>query len=214
MQKYKYVLFDWNGTLIDDLQMNIDLENFMLKKRGLSLLESRDFYLENFGFPIKDFYELVGFDFEKEDYNDICDEYAAQYRARIESAKLFPDVVPILEKLKAAGVSMAIISATKQDVLREQVQWYGISPYFDEILGTNDLKGTSKVNTAKQWFSKNHVNSNEVVFVGDTTHDVETASAIGCECFLVSRGHNSEGRLRKTGCEVFDSLEALAERLL
>ena len=79
MKNYSYVLWDWNGTLIDDLQMNIDLENSMLRQRNLPPLPSKEFYLENFDFPILDFYHLIGYTFENETYEEVAEIYAAEY---------------------------------------------------------------------------------------------------------------------------------------
>lgn len=213
MNRYKYILFDWNGTLIDDLQMNIDIENHLLSKRKLPLLESKDFYLENFGFPIKAFYELCGFDFEKESYFDIAEEYFLEYKKRMKETKLFFDVLPTLESLKSKGYKLVIMSATEHNTLISQVEFYGISEYFEKIIGNENKLGKSKVQAALDWFEKQNIKSEEVLFIGDTVHDSETAAAIGCDCFLVPRGHNSKRRLEETGSEVLASLEEITKRL-
>lgn len=214
MLPYKYVLFDWNGTLIDDLDMNIEIEQLLLSRRSLASVGSKEFYLENFGFPIIEFYEMLGFDFTKEKYEDVAVEYAREYSERLCKAKLFDDVLPTLQKLKNAGIKTAIISATEQEELLKQVSRFGIESYFEEILGAQNNLGKSKVQTALDWFSSKNISAKSAVFLGDTTHDFETAKAIGCSCFLICRGHNSERRLKETGCEVFASLKKVSERLL
>ena len=213
MSDFKYILFDWNGTLIDDLQMNLDIEDYLLSKRNLPLLESKEFYLENFGFPIKDFYELCGFDFKKESYSEIAEEYGIEYKKRIKDTKLFDDVIPSLEKLKNSGYKLLIVSATEHNTLVSQVESYGIGEYFEKVIGTENNLGKSKVQAALDWFGKQNIKSENVIFVGDTVHDSETAKAIGCECFLVPRGHNSKRRLEKTGAQIFSSLEEISGRL-
>lgn len=214
MNQYNYILWDWNGTLIDDLQMNIELENSMLRKRSLPPLPSKEFYLENFDFPIIDFYHLIGYTFENETYEEVAEIYAAEYERRLETTSLFPDAVSVLDALSDAGFKQVIISATEQNMLLSQVDRYGISDYFESVLGTDNKLGQSKVQTALSWLSKNGIDPKTAVFIGDTLHDLETAKAIGCDCILTSRGHFSKKRLLSSGCPVADSLDEVRERLM
>lgn len=214
MKKYTYVLWDWNGTLIDDLQMNIDLENSMLRERGLAPLPSKEFYLENFDFPILDFYYLIGYTFENESYEEVAEIYAAEYERRLETTSLFPDAKRVLYTLSKNGFTQVIISATEQNMLLSQVDRYGISGYFESVLGTNNKLGQSKVQTALSWLKQNGIDPKTAVFIGDTLHDLETARAIGCDCILTSRGHFSKKRLLTAGVPVADSLDEVLERLM
>lgn len=214
MKKYDFVLFDYNGTLIDDVDLNIEIENELLKRRNLTALGTKEFYLENFDFPIKAFYEKLGFDFSKESYDDICVEYAALYSKALERAKLFDDVLPCVKELKRHGKKLVIISAAEDKSLNLQANKFGIAPYFESVLGSQNMYGKTKIDTAHLWLKEEGADVSKTVFIGDTVHDAQTAESLGCECFLVSRGHNSIGRLKSTGCEVFESLEAVTQRLL
>ena len=214
MKKYTYVLWDCNGTLIDDLQMNIDLENSMLHQRNLPPLPSKEFYLENFDFPILDFYYLIGYTFENESYEEVAEIYAAEYERRLETTSLFPDAKRVLYTLSKNGFTQVIISATEQNMLLSQVDRYGISGYFESVLGTDNKLGQSKVQTALSWLKQNGIDPKTAVFIGDTLHDLETARAIGCDCILTSRGHFSKKRLLTAGVPVADSLDEVLERLM
>lgn len=213
MKKYDFVLFDYNGTLIDDVDLNIKIENELLKRRNLTALGTKEFYLENFDFPIKSFYEKLGFDFSKESYDDICVEYAALYDKALESAKLFDDVLPCIKELKSQGKKLVIISAAEDKSLKMQTDKFGITPYFETVLGSQNMYGKTKIDTAHFWLEKEGADADKTVFIGDTVHDAETAESLGCDCFLVSRGHNSVERLKSTGCEVFENLKAVTKRL-
>lgn len=214
MRNYTYVLWDWNGTLIDDLQMNIDLENSMLKERNLPPLPSKEFYLENFDFPILDFYRLIGYTFETETYEEVAEIYAAEYEKRLDSTSLFPDAKNVLDTLSKNGFRQVIISATEQNMLLSQVARYGIGGHFESVLGTDNKLGQSKVQTALSWLRKNGIDPKTAVFIGDTLHDLETARAIGCDCILTSRGHFSKRRLLTGGVPVADSLDEVLEMLV
>ena len=213
MNKYEYVLWDWNGTLLDDLDMNLEIAHCLMQSRDAVGSLTKEFYLEEFGFPIYDFYLKLGFDFEKHDYNDIAVDYENEFQKRLPGAKLFPDAVPVIEKLRSAGLRNVIISATEHSVLTRQVESFRVTNMFDAVLGNKNNLGKSKVQVAVDWMKENGVDPKKVAFIGDTIHDFETAKAIGCDCFFVANGHNSKGRLLKTGCEVFDSLTEVSERL-
>ena len=59
------IIWDWNGTLLNDLDLSVSTINTLLYKRELPLLKN-DTYKEVFSFPVKDYYQAVGFDFMKE----------------------------------------------------------------------------------------------------------------------------------------------------
>lgn len=213
MSRYKYVLWDWNGTLIDDLQVNIEVGDYLLAMRGLPPIKSKEFYLENFCIPVYGFYKKIGIELDDESYKKIADEYTEAYEKRLCDVKLFSDAVKTLDALNSEGLKQIIISATQGELLLKQVERYGISDKFEQILGTESNLGISKVKSALNWFSANGVDAKDVVFIGDTTHDSETANAIGCDCLLVARGHNSKRRLAETGCKVLESLEEVREMI-
>ena len=206
MRRYDDVLWDWNGTLLDDLELNLSVENELLRRRGLSERADRDYYLAHFGFPIIDFYKKLGFDFSKEHYADIACEYADLYASGLQAAKLFDDARPVLDALQRSGVRQVVISATEHTLLQKQIASYALADRFDAVLGSENNLGKSKVAVACDWLQRHKADPRRTLFVGDTIHDFETAQAIGCDCVLVARGHNSRARLEATGCPVFDGL--------
>lgn len=213
MKNYKYIIFDWNGTLLDDLKINIEIENLLLKRRGLSPLPSKEFYLEHFGFPIVDFYTAIGFDFQKESYKKVAEEYAVEYEKRLCDAPLFEDAIPSLNFLKSLNKKLVILSATEHCLLNSQVKRYCADSYFSSVLGIENNLGKSKVERALKWLEEEKAIAEDTLFIGDTVHDYEVSKAIGCDCVLIPRGHNSKERLVKTGAFVFESLKELCESI-
>ena len=76
--KYKNVVWDWNGTLLNDVKVGVNTLNDMLGRRGLPLLSVED-YKEKFGFPVIDFYDRVGFDMEKESFHELSVDFVETY---------------------------------------------------------------------------------------------------------------------------------------
>ncbi len=214
MKNFDFVLWDWNGTLLNDLEMNLEIVDALLSDHGLKGPVSKEFYLENFGFPVSKFYIKMGFDLSKEDFLLLADEYDREYLKRLPQTFLFEDAESALASLSESGVHQAVISATKHERLVPQVRDYNVEKYFDAVLGTENNLGNGKTAVAAQWLRNSGANPERTVFIGDTLHDLECAKKIGCTCFFIARGHNSKEKLLATGCEVFDDISQAAARIL
>ena len=65
MLHMKHIIWDWNGTLLDDLDVSMDALNSILTKEQLPLVLDKDEYRKYFQFPVIEYYKKVGFDFAK-----------------------------------------------------------------------------------------------------------------------------------------------------
>lgn len=213
MLKYDYILWDWNGTLLDDAEMNLEVMRSMLKKRGVTSMPTKEFYLEHFAFPIIGFYEKVGFDLSSLCFDDVAKEYVEEYEKRLSTVSLFENAKSTLAALNELGARQAVISATGHERLGRQVSRFEISSLFDAVLGTQNELGHGKTDVALRWLEKSGADPTRVVFIGDTLHDFETAGAIGCDCVLVARGHNSKERLLRCGCPVLEDISQTLKEL-
>ncbi len=212
MAKYSCVVWDWNGTLLDDLDVCIDVMNRLLKKRNLPLLDIKR-YRDIFGFPVRSYYDRLGFDFEKEPFEKLSLDFIAEYQKASLYTKLNGDCIPVLEYIRREGMKQVILSASQQENLEEQVRHFKIRDYFDRLLGLDHCHATSKTDIGKSWLAASGFDKKEVLLVGDTLHDYETAREIGCDCILISSGHQSEERVSGRGVPVIDSLREV-QRLL
>lgn len=208
------IVFDFNGTLIDDLDICLKLLNEMLIEKGHPGNIDKKKYLSIFTFPVIDYYTASGFHFPEDDFPALAKEFDQSYRDAFPSLSLFPDVKEVLSFFKGKK-KLIVLSATKQDNLEEELKITGIYDYFDAVIGIKDIYGRSKIAEAKEFFSKHDQNLNEVVFVGDTLHDDEVAKEIGGKSILVARGHQSKERLLKAkDATVLDSLKELETILI
>ena len=211
MPKYSHIIWDWNGTLFDDVGACVRAINQMLGKRGLPLLESVEAYRKVFGFPVQDYYRRVGFDFQREPFCDLSAEYIPIYHRLAAQAPLFPDAIPILEDARQDGLHQVILSASQVDNLSTQIRPFRIGRFFDEILGLPDILAASKIEIGWQYIAR--AEPAGVLVVGDTTHDKEVADALGADCVLVAAGHQDRTTLDGCGANVVDSLTDLARLL-
>lgn len=211
--KYKYIIWDWNGTLYNDVQICIDAMNELLRTKGYNTVLTTEKYREVFCFPVKTYYEHIGFDFNMHPFEVLAEEYIEIYSEKQEEALLFPNVNAVLDIIRKSGAVQTVISACEEKRLADQINYFGIMNYFSCAIGTGDNFAVSKIDLAKAWLSDNNINPDAVVFIGDTTHDYEVASAVGCDCILVCGGHQSIGRLEKTGAQVADNIEGIIKLL-
>ena len=211
--KYTNIVWDFNGTLLNDIAAGIDAVNDMLFRRGLATIDSVEQYREMFCFPIIDYYAKVGFDFEKEDYYTVlAPEWVALYMENYKHSTLSPHAVQTLQALRDAGYAQTLLSATELEMLKGQLRELELDGYFCEVLGLDNIHAGSKVDRAIAWRAA-HPDA-KALFIGDTVHDWEVACAAGADCVLYSSGHQSRAQLEKCGCPIVDSLAELIDLLI
>ena len=200
---HTHLLWDFNGTIIDDVAVGIASLNALLSRRGLKTMDSVDAYYKIFGFPIIDYYRRAGFDFSVEPFEAVAVEWVKEYEKNFPSVCLRHGVLETFKAVRGLGISQVIISATEQNMLNRQVESFGILGYFDSVNGISDIYASGKVEIAKKWAASTPHNG--LLFVGDSVHDFEVANAIGADCVLISGGHQGVDALKTCGCPVICS---------
>lgn len=209
----RHVIWDWNGTMLDDAWLCVELLNGMLTARGLSLITAEE-YRHHFGFPIRTFYEQLGFDFDTDPFEDVATEFIHGYEERRLEAKLHEGVIETLAMLQQIPCEQSILSAYSQGTLDSIVQHWNLKKYFSHCRGLSDHYAAGKVELGRQLVLDIDYDPDDIVLVGDTTHDAEVADACGIHCLLVEGGHQSRERLESTGVPVYSSLSALVDSFL
>ena len=208
---YKHAIWDWNGTLLNDTLLCVEVLNGLLARRGRAPITPND-YRENFGFPVIRFYEYLGFDADSDTFEQVSREFIGDYEKRwFDECILYPDAHEVLSIMTQQGMTHSVLSAAKQDTLESGIQHFGIHKYFMGIVGVNNIYAEGKVAQGKQWIKQLPWKPNEVLMIGDTLHDLEGAEAIGAECILLAHGHHSPERLATSGKRVVHSLGELIE---
>ena len=190
------VLWDWNGTLLNDLDVNLEVLNRMLHRRGLNQLDLPT-YKNSFSFPIKSFYKIIGIDLEKESFEEAAEEYITDYRACEYKIGLTPDASFILDALNQKGIHQYILSACGTDDLMRMINRFELGDKFRRIYGADDICAYGKIGTGKLLIQNHALDPEKTLLIGDTLHDAEVAKAIGINYVLYSGGHNSHELLSK-----------------
>jgi phosphoglycolate phosphatase len=210
---YKHAIWDWNGTLLNDTWLCVEVLNGLLARRGRAPISEED-YRENFGFPVVHFYDYLGFDTDTDSFDQISREFIGDYEARwFEECQLHPEASDVLSDLAELGMTHSVLSAAKQEALNAGIQHFGIREHFMGLVGTDNIYAEGKVAQGRRWIEQLHWRPEEVVLIGDTLHDFEVAEAIGTRCILMGHGHHTTERLTETGAPVVQSLRELVQRL-
>ncbi len=204
--KYKHVIWDWNGTLLDDRWLCVEGINQGLLKRGLPIISEKT-YRKVFTFPVEKYYKKLGFNFEKEPFEIAGDEFVAYYGKYFSKAILHKDVRYVLNKFYSFNITQSVLSAGKHDFLLQWVTSHNLKKYFLKIIGINNQYAKGKTEQGLSLIKDLPYDKEDVVLVGDTIHDSEVAKSMKINCFLIDHGHVSNERLKSTGRKVFSNLK-------
>ena len=209
---YKTIIWDWNGTLLDDVDVSVDCVNVMLENLGLAKTDKAE-YFEHIDMPIKKYYENLFLSRKSELKYEICTEnFHKNYPVLAKNVALHKNAVPMLEFFKKAGVKQSIVSAFEKGMLNKQVDELGVRDFFEAVSGNDDVYVGSKSQRAIDLVKS--VDKKKVLYIGDTKDDVKTASDVGCDCVLFSGGHFSKEALEQFGLPIIDDLIELKEYVI
>ena len=197
---YKYILFDFDGTLYDTVEGIERSAQYALEKLGIKaeLEELRCFA----GPPLVDkFMEVFGF------------SYDTAFRARglfqeryiptgVFESRPFPGMNGFLSRLRERGLILAVATSKPLGLAEELLERSGMRGYFDAVFGST-LEGNniSKAEVVRRVLSSLGASREEAVLVGDTKYDVAGAHEAGLRCIGVRYGYAAPGELEEAGAD-------------
>lgn len=190
----RHVIWDWNGTLLDDVEHVVAVMGALLDAHDLPAL-STERYRTIFGFPVVEYYQKLGFDFEKTPFPTLADAFIERYEAGVLACDLHQGSVELLRTIRAAGIEQSVLSAAHEGSLRAQLVHYGILDCFDRVYGLSDVHARGKLERGRELLAETTVPLADTVLVGDTDHDLEVGRALGIDVLLLGDGHQAHERL-------------------
>jgi phosphoglycolate phosphatase len=206
MKQIRHIIWDWNGTLFDDVDLCLEIINGVLVRRNINPLSLEE-YRKIFTFPVQRYYEIAGLDFNKHPFDVLGKEWMDEYESRKKECRLHEGAIAALKIISQKGIGQSILSAYSQHTLEEIVGYFGIKEYFTHMMGLDHIYATSKIENGKELMKKLGNGEVGTLFIGDTVHDFEVAEEIGAECILVAGGHQQKEKLESCNVPVFDSLK-------
>lgn len=207
----RQLLWDWNGTLLDDVEHCVATVNRLLAGAGKPLTE-RGRYREIFEFPVIRYYEALGLPTEPTAFEALSAQFVEQFNDGIHACEPHRGAVALMEGWHAAGRPQAVLSATRQDHLERLITAFGLTSYFEALAGIGDIFASGKLASGRALLARLGWEPASTLLIGDTTHDAEVAEALGVHCLLVACGHQSPSRLRRAGTVVIEEWSSAALR--
>jgi len=211
--KIKNIIWDWNGTIVDDAWVFVEIMNSVLKREGLPLTSLEE-YKKNFCFPIQKYWQGLGFKFNKQEFIVLNRDFIKKYQSKLFFPKLHVGMRSLLSSIKKLGVRQFVLSASEQSLLNKSIEHYNVKDVFSEVFGVDNLNAVGKAEKGRALLKTCKLNAQETLLVGDTEYDREVAQKLGCRVVLMSHGHINHKRLQKTGCLVLKNIDALNKYLL
>jgi phosphoglycolate phosphatase len=206
--KYSHIIWDWNGTLLNDAWLCVDVMNTMLAQRGLPQI-TLEIYRNIFDFPVRDYYLKLGYNFDNESFEKVGMEFMILYNQRQKECNLHPDVVFVLNEISLLGLSQSILSAREQNELRQETVDLDVSRFLKKIYGLDDHYAHGKTDVGIKLLNDLKIPKEKVIFIGDTRHDSEVADELAIDCILIPKGHHSLQRLKMCNKPIIQSINEL-----
>ena len=210
LNNYNHLIWDWNGTLFDDVKLCSDIMNMLLTQESLPNISVKK-YKSIFTFPVIEYYKIAGHTFKTNSFEVIGKQFMDEYEIRKGSCKLYQGATELLEILQSEKMNQYLLSAYEQNNLNHILDIYGIKNYFKYVVGLDNIYAGGKSHLARNLELKIRSNgqAGNILLIGDTIHDYEVAREINSDCIMLSHGHQDKERLLKLGIPVVKNFEEL-----
>ncbi|MBK7629592.1 MAG: HAD family hydrolase [Ignavibacteriales bacterium] len=212
INNYKHIIWDWNGTLLNDVDFCRKIINRILVDNNLPQLSFKK-YQGIFTFPVQDYYTAAGLDFSKTSFEVLGKDFIDEYESKKLTCNLHENAIEVLSVIHKKGIKQSVLSAYLHNNLVSILDHYNLTQYFDNIVGLDNIYAGSKTHLGLKLIEELDVNKNEVLFIGDTLHDAEVAEAMGVKCILIANGHQVKEKLMVNSNLVLEQLGELKSYL-
>lgn len=185
--RVRAVCWDWNGTLLDDVERCLGVMNSMLTSFGKPVIPDAARYRALFRFPIRSFYADVGI--LPGEYDAAVDHYLDLLARDDSFVPLHDGAHDALALLRERGVQQVLASATQGPLLAAQLRPHALDGAFDEVLSITDAHNASKHDVIAAWLHRSGLEPSELMLIGDTNHDHEIAIELGARFVHFAGGH-------------------------
>ena len=210
--KYKNVLWDWNGTILNDTPVAFEATNILLERYGYPTI-TLEYYRDNIDTPIVNFYSKI-FDLSKHDMQMLDDEWGVLYNQLSDKIGLHEGVKDLLRFFADENCRQVVLSAFRTEEITKYARRFSVENYFEDILGTQNIVMESKTIRGIRYMNEHKFASEQTLYIGDTVHDCDTALALGVDFLLFSGGQQSPKLLQQCGVPVFDSFAEIKNQII
>jgi len=201
-----HVVWDWNGTLVEDLPVVVESVNAALGAIGEAPITEDD-YRAYFTRPVGRFYErLLERPISDDEWDTLDRVFHDHYRAALDRVPLASDAMQAIDAVGVRGWSQSILSMWWEDELLDVVTRHGLVDRMALIQGNVDDPGGEKASHLLRHVSTLDLDAGSVVMIGDSTDDAVAAGVVGTACVLYDGGSHHLDDLENLGVPVSGSL--------
>lgn len=201
-----HVVWDWNGTLLDDLHIVIEALNVGTARFGIDPI-GPDGYRDHFTRPVRGFYEsLLGRPISDMEWDQLNKSFHDEYHARVEQAALTAGGREAIERVESLGWTQSLLSMSVHDHLLALVASHGIARHFLAVDGIRSATGGLKAGHLDTHLRTIGKVPEDVVLIGDTPDDATAARAVGAGIIMFDGGSHHLHHLEASGAPVAHTL--------
>jgi len=199
-----HLVWDWNGTLLDDFDLTIAATNAAFHASGGPNVTG-DEHRRRFRRPIAEYYaEVLGRPVDEAEFAAMDTRFHSEYHRMLATCRLAAGAA---EALAAWSGSQSLLSMWFHEQLVPFVAGFGLADRFVRIDGLREATGGgNKAEHLVRHLAALRLDGADCVLIGDTLDDADAAAAVGAGCVLVSYGYTDGDRLAATGLPVADTL--------
>jgi phosphoglycolate phosphatase len=212
LRDYRHIVWDWNGTLLDDTWLCCTALNHLLTQDGHPTVDPV-YYRKIFQFPVIKVYQAIGFTPDEHSFKAMSVRFMNHYESRKQECALHPGASELLRRFQNHGLTQSVLSAYERELLTKTLKEYDLHQFFIKVCGGDDIHAGSKEERAKVHLHDIQRDPDEVLYIGDTAHDAEAAAAMQVDCVLVGHGHQHPERLQGLKVRVVEDFSALLSEL-
>ncbi|GGM31815.1 phosphatase [Micromonospora sonchi] len=199
-----HLVWDWNGTLLNDLDLVVACTNAVFVSEGGPTVTAAE-HRVRFRRPIADYYaEVLGRAVDGENFGRLDKIFHEAYRLGLTTCELAHDAV---DALAAWSGSQSLLSMWFHDELVPAVRTYGLAGRFSRVDGLRaEVGGDRKAESLVRHLDELGVDGRSVVLIGDSIDDADAALSVGGRAVLYAGGFTDRARLEASGHPVADTL--------
>ncbi len=201
-----HVVWDWNGTLLDDLGVVIEAANVALRRLDADPIDE-DVYRDHFTRPVRAFYDsLFGRSVTDDEWHVLNDTFHVEYMARADTAPMTGDAETAISKAAERGWGQSLLSMSPQEWLEGIVGRKGMSDRFELVDGLRAETGGLKATHMEEHLTTLRLDPDRTVVIGDTPDDAVAARHVGAHVVLYDGGSHHLPTLQGMGAPVANTL--------
>lgn len=197
----KLAVFDWNGTLIDDLPANVAASNACLEALGAAPVTTER-YLDTFDFPVLHFYVRNGVsaDHYLKNLQEAGESFMLMYHAEAKKCGLRRGATQLMDWLIDQGYELIVLSNFVRHALEAQIAEHHVTQYFtyvsaNENFNETEHSKTNKLERLEAYLAQNHIDRDHSFIVGDSLEEIEVSKHLGLTGFSIAGGSLGRHRL-------------------